>query len=160
MKIELTLPKYRDIVQRVALNENNDCSVLALSWATSVNYQTAHKALNTMGRRPGEGATVKQVIDAAWLMGWQYSNLQSRKMKTVAGVLAKRLDRALVIIRGHIFAIVDGVPFDSNPLDTTRHVVGVLTLYRKAPASLQPDCHPTERSSTERQKSRRAVNCS
>lgn len=42
--------------QRNLLKETNDCTVIALSVVTGMDYMSAHKAMEDVGRQPGKGA--------------------------------------------------------------------------------------------------------
>lgn len=141
MKIELTLPPYQDIVSRVSLNETNDCAVLALSRATWTSYVAAHAALKRCGRKDQEGTPVGVTMRAAELLGWFCESRWLKDDATVAYVLKQnrlRFHRLLVILDSHIFAVVGGAPYDSNPLDTQASVIGVLSLCRKAELAEHP----------------------
>ncbi len=105
--------------QSDALGENRDCAVIAVSIAARVDYKTAHEALALYGRRPRMGTR----FDSMTLPALEYLGLEVRKVadvkqpngsaytpKTISNKLKK--GHYLCRVRGHVFAVVNGVVCD------------------------------------------------
>lgn len=102
--------------------DDNDCGVRALEVALDITYQEAFEFLASQGRVPGDGMPMR----------WLYS--YERYKEPLFGFLikphrfgrrlrVKRRQQAfsegcwLVLVTGHIFAIKDGVVYDTLDLD-------------------------------------------
>lgn len=154
MILELTLPTYPNIVQRVAKKETNDCVVLALHWAAGISYDESHAIYKRLGRRHRKGVDVATTLAAIVMTGWfpktQGVRFIPRSVKSWLDY-GVGMGRVLVVLKDHIFAVVDGVPMDGNPLNTEEPVFGVIRLCHKATAGWEGLQCPAP-ASTERQK--------
>lgn len=75
----------RSSPDRLALRENNDCSVVALTVATDLPYKVVHAAFKKWGRRNRQGVCFSQVKDAAYELGYKLTRIQC-DAKTVMNV--------------------------------------------------------------------------
>lgn len=105
--------------QRLALNEENDCTVFALMNVLSVSYEEAHAELKRLGRKDGKG----------FPMGAHRTYL-GRTFRDIGAVYIRRgrlfhktantwaeenpTGRFILISSGHAFALVDGVLMDAS----------------------------------------------
>lgn len=126
---------YKACVKQQRLNnEDNDCSVKALSIVTNKPYAEAHAALKAQGRKNKRGATVHQILralrtlgfdvvnnvpedltDAAAVEEWLENSPQHKynvKTATTATNLPKEGRRFLCVTCNHIFAVTNGVVQD------------------------------------------------
>ena len=53
-----------------AYGEVNDCSVIALAIGCGVDYETAHQALEKLGRKDGRGVNLLTIEAAASALGY------------------------------------------------------------------------------------------
>lgn len=164
MILDLTLPSYPNIMQRVAKNETNDCAVLALHWAAGISYNEAHAIYDRLGRKQGEGATVWMTIEAVEKAGFKAKTTRMRFVPlAVADWIRNKMfgtGRVLVIIPDHVFAVVDGEVIDSVPLDTRTPVLGVIRLCRREPVLPTASGRYFAPALAARQKELHAANCS
>jgi hypothetical protein len=63
--------KYADLRGEANKGENNDCSVVALSIACGVDYQTAHDTLAALGRKEKRGVYMSVCHAAAKQLGFE-----------------------------------------------------------------------------------------
>lgn len=118
-----TIPKYLTPQGRVytdagkdaaGISDHNDCSVRALVAVSSQPYGIVHGIMTDLGRKRGRG------VHMNWIMG-PISDRLALKLSRLPGSctvlhLLRRYQtgKILVVIRGHAFAIVDGVIHDSG----------------------------------------------
>jgi len=115
-----------------SMGEHNDCSVKAVAMFCNVRYTVAHKALAEQGRKKGKGATPDRIktavnnitgktheyqypLDARQkALGW--SNSLGCDAKTPTTFVRKSPVKGgqLVIVRGHIIYMRDGVIHDHD----------------------------------------------
>ena len=123
--------KFVATMPRAIETEQRDCVVRAMTIATGRPYMEMHALLASKGRKSRRG-TPFAVIDAALtelglptltriepdyqLVGGGYFGRRSWRdhaRPTLARWMAEhRVGRYMVIIRGHAFAVVDGVQYD------------------------------------------------
>lgn len=113
------------------LSEKNDCIVHALSNATALNYDEAHKIAVAGGRRIGRGAHSALILKKAEeLTPFRFVKVVDATAAKIAKILSKPLpvtDGQMTLkaflrkypkgnfyaqMRGHAFAVVDGQPID------------------------------------------------
>lgn len=99
---------------RVAMNEANDCSVLALSMSCRTTYEAAHTALKIAGRRDRRGVYPEHIKHATKTLGFTLGPVirpkQANGSKYTPRTIAEQFPagRYLAYSRGHVFALVDG----------------------------------------------------
>lgn len=106
-------------------NETNDCAVRAMANAFGISYPRAHMAMKVAGRQDGKG-TFNDTIHAA--ITQEYDGKKAFPLERVGrnweGVGKRQVTigtfckfhphgRFYCIVKGHAFAIVDGVVQDS-----------------------------------------------
>ena len=107
---------------RISRNEKNDCSVVALTLATNVNYDVAHKALEKNGRQSRKGAYVYQIIAAVKDLGCQIQRVELKRKYTSRTIPSLcHSGTYLVNINQHIYTLKDGVVLDYTA--GRRHIV-------------------------------------
>lgn len=101
-----------------AHNENNDCTVKALTAATGLPYDDCHKALAKQGRKPRKGCHFHTVGKrAAADLGFLMETMDWRDYDAKTMISAER-DRKLakgryvLQVRRHVAALVDGKVID------------------------------------------------
>jgi len=101
-----------------AHNENNDCTVKALTAATGLTYDECHHALAKQGRKPRRGCNFHTMGKrAAKELGFLMEALDWRDYDAKTCISAER-DRKLakgryvLQVRGHVAALVDGKVVD------------------------------------------------
>ena len=99
----------------IALQENNDCTVKALSVVTGLSYGKVHAELKVQGRKNGKGCRRHQQFAAIEALTGKRpvlcEELTERLEGTTTKTLARKLNpnkRYLVYTRAHVSAIVDG----------------------------------------------------
>ena len=107
-------------------DEHNDCSVVALAIAAGWDYIDAHGAMWKAGRRRHKGATIRQSIQALEQAKVKHTVLDTNIMERMtkqAGLKTMTVNQFAkinnmkgtsyqIMIRGHIFAMIDGVVHD------------------------------------------------
>lgn len=110
--------------ERVARNEARDCTVRALAAVKDMQYDQAHAALAAAGREPRRGMSLEQLKPAyAAQGGGCYINRSDRP--TLASFLRDQpAGKYIVLVRGHVFALVDGVQIDMEKNGARKRVWG------------------------------------
>jgi len=100
--------------------EQNDCAVRAASLSLGISYEEAHQLMSTWGRPKDRGACLSTIVLA----------LRSRGVHLQRGgfSLAELRRRAptgwvFVIVRGHAFALYDGVVMDVEKQSPNTRVI-------------------------------------
>lgn len=106
------------------MQEHNDCTVRAIKNATGVPYRDAHSWAEKRGRKNGKGvyfgtwmqdvATLKEIV-----YGYRISCVLNPKYRNEMQTLNQcmhlmRKGRYIVLVKGHTFAVIDGVIHDSG----------------------------------------------
>ena len=118
--------------------ESKDCTVRALCNCLGVSYRTAHAIMQKhAGRKPNSGPQWNLYTNTMLSLGFKgtaYGSgatakyLQASKgFKGRAGITIAKLlptlpERAIIGIRGHVFAVVNGQILDSGPMNGSRRV--------------------------------------
>ena len=113
-----------------SIGEHNDCTVKAVAMFCNVRYMTAHKTLANLGRVKGRGTNmlyVKAAIES--LSGRQlvpsWDEIKGHRTPATYVKLTKG-KQALVVVRGHIIYMKDGVIHDHDGCNN-RRIQEVLT---------------------------------
>jgi len=113
-----------------SIGENNDCTVKALAMFCNVRYTVAHKALANMGRVKGKGTNMVYFRAAIYSLNGKAPEVSRDYIKghRTPNTYAKltKGKRALVVVRGHIIYMQDGVIHDHDQCNT-RRIEEVLT---------------------------------
>lgn len=110
--------KKRNEGTRAGFNERADCSVMATAIAARMPYEEAHTLLATAGRRKGKRFTTSLVLPHLEAKGYKVEAVENLKQKNGSAYTPKtignRLKRGyyMVWIKGHVFAVVNGVVED------------------------------------------------
>lgn len=99
-----------------AMPEKKDCTVRSFATARGVSYLEAHKALASLGRRPGKGFKFSLVAFKRPDL-FTRTQLPKGSRKRVRTLLRTTLSKGRYVlrIRGHVFAAVNGVAHDITP---------------------------------------------
>ncbi len=119
LRLEEPSDKHRGTGLRCK-RRRNDCTVVALAVALDIDYERALRTLKSYGfNRTG-------MVDSDMLAAleelnatYQYARLPSKAIGKVFASLPPK-GRFLVFIPRHVFAVVDGVIYDSFPSWTRR----------------------------------------
>lgn len=111
--------------------EDNDCTVRAISIAASIPYSTVHAVIAAAGRREGHSFPF-----VSWMCGQRklgsYGIRPCKEWigaKTINQLVAKNLPgRYIVRIRGHVFAMIDGVIHDNTLLGGKCRIINLWRL--------------------------------
>ncbi len=95
------------------LNEKLDCTVRATAAGLDVPYAAAHRLLKGAGRK--DRCRFPFQTQYSKLGFEQYPGLSRLRVKAALAALPAT-GRFLLLVRGHIFAVVDGVVHDNQPL--------------------------------------------
>jgi hypothetical protein len=102
--------------------EDNDCAVRALANAFGTSYTYAHDAMAAAGRKEGKGTSLAIIHD---LVTQEHGGKRGAKIERVGKGVGQRQvsiatfckfhphGRFYCIVRGHAFAVVDGVVHDA-----------------------------------------------
>ncbi len=97
-------------------HERRDCAVRAVAVAFQVTYSQAHSALEKFGRKPKHGTYFSEFIqsDACKSLGRKVELRADLSCHTLAGILpAMQKGHFIVKKAGHVFAVINGVIFDT-----------------------------------------------
>ena len=122
------------------LGDRNNCTVVATAKAEGLDYDYAHHLVSGLGRNFRKRFYTSRI---AKNRGWAYIPAVFRKYlhhyengavipRCSVGSLLKSgklsKGRYVVQVRGHVFAVVDGVSYDSGKLRPRQIVKGVYTV--------------------------------
>ena len=110
--------------ERVARNEARDCTVRALAAVKDMQYDQAHAALAAAGREPRRGMSLEQ-LKPAYLAAGGGGFIRRSDRPTLASFLRDQpAGKYIVLVRGHVFALVDGVQIDMEKNGARKRVWG------------------------------------
>lgn len=113
-----------------SMNENNDCSVKAVSIVCNVDYQVAHEALANNGRKNRRGAYTHDILKSVKDLGYKFERVNQADiirsypkahqiLKSITTHHPKRFNKVwadgetyLFFTSGHVAAVVDGTTHD------------------------------------------------
>ena len=118
---DMQTKKYRAL-QAISksMGENNDCSVKAVAMFCNVRYTVAHRTLAALGRKKGRGCTADAIKTACnALLETEHKWLEDElgcDGKTPNTFVRKSPVKGgqLVIVRGHVIYMKDGVIHDHD----------------------------------------------
>jgi hypothetical protein len=133
------------------IDEDKDCTVRALANAAGLPYNIAHRVLEKAGRKPKRGATLEVLTAAYKRMGFVTQSIHgstkqarylSQRIETSMPVqrgislqyMLPRINdgRYIVLVRGHVFAVVNGKVMDYGDNPAGCSVVAVYKLENQA----------------------------
>lgn len=93
------------------INEHNDCTVRAYAAVMNISYMQAHADLFVAGRRMRRGFKVVGFFNE------KFGKPQPRPHMTVVNYVKyiAHTGKWIILIRGHVFAVINGVIHDINP---------------------------------------------
>ena len=119
MQIKKTTYPERDL-----RNEANDCTVRALAAVTGIPYEQAHAALAAAGRKARRGMRIDLLKPVYAAHGAScYVNRGDRP--TLASFARQHgPGKYIVLVKGHVFALVDNVQIDMRDNGARKRVWG------------------------------------
>lgn len=108
------------------LDDRNDCGVRALAWAANIKYAEAHEAFRIhAGRKKGQGVYDHQIDEAIKGIAGE-GKIKIIEKKFIHQTINRFVDenpegRFYCVVRGHAFAIVNGIVYDNANRTTGRH---------------------------------------
>lgn len=108
------------------LRERRDCTVRATAVALDIPYAEAHAKMKALGRRDCRGVPYE-----AYISGLGMQRVADWKPRTTLykALGSLKSGRYVARMRGHVFAVVDGIVHDTA---TPRPGSRILAVYRKA----------------------------
>lgn len=110
---------YAEICKSRPSDRRNDCSVISVSIATGTDYDVTEKMLASMGRRYNKGSNVPMITAAARELSGDNSITFEHVRKPCGGKYTMKTignlypaGKHLVLVNGHVAAMVDGVIHD------------------------------------------------
>tara|TARA_R110002020_G_scaffold368536_4_gene580355 strand:+ start:369 stop:746 length:378 start_codon:yes stop_codon:yes gene_type:complete len=107
------------LAEKKAIQDTNDCTVIAVAIATGKTYKEAHEAFRLSGRRPKRGCTIWMVEKVLARLGFRVEKLKSWRGKTCATLLLPRQDNYIAFTVDHALAVKFGLLKDWT--DGRRH---------------------------------------
>jgi hypothetical protein len=111
----MTTAKYERIngVREEHYGDKDSCSVVAIAIACNVSFGKAQAAMSRAGRKPGNGASLDQMLDAITELGFM-ANIRYGvgKRPTLSKFVRDTEGAVLAVTKGHVSAIVDGIVHD------------------------------------------------
>lgn len=126
--------------------EAKDCTVRALACAKGISYDEAHAHMKAHGRVDRRGVQARPLYDAYAAAGFELTGIYGTtnkarfmqywfpNVKWHRGTSLKKLlpslskGRYIVGMRGHVFAVVDGVVMDYGYVPTGLYVTNIYKL--------------------------------
>lgn len=110
---------------REGLRDTNDCTVWSVKVLMGCSYKEAHQWCKDHGRKDGHGMYFQNILRAqnGEMFGKKLveMELSSYKYKTVQQVVNEHwMGKYFVFVRGHVFAMVDGVIHDARYFNRSR----------------------------------------
>jgi hypothetical protein len=123
------------LFQNERQNEHNDCAVRAVATLTCMNYQKVHEVFESNGRKNRKGTSTSIVLASAKELGLNLEPLFELSSICNPNGTVKRIDLKnyvknqntlnhfkqnhptgwyLLQIKGHMFALVDGIQYDNR----------------------------------------------
>lgn len=103
------------------LHEKDNCTVMALTCAASIDYKVAKARLADCGRMPRKGAPLNVTQAAYSLFSEGYVPMQ---MTVGAFIRRNPTGRFIVRIKGHVFAVIDGSISDFAYVSEYKNILG------------------------------------
>jgi hypothetical protein len=98
--------------------DKNDCTVRAYALASRMSYDAAHDRLERAGRKLGKSFPCHRLYTMEFGKPCPRPGMT---VKTFVQLAAK--GRFIILIRGHVFYVEDGVIFDMDPsYNVNRHI--------------------------------------
>jgi hypothetical protein len=116
--------------------ETRDCTVRAIALAADMPYADAHALLRQAGRRNGRKFPFRIFMRLCTTLGYYrvHDCTEVVKASTVGQFLKKNLPgRFMVLIRGHVFAVIDGTVRDKF-LAGARHRIKRIWFLERIPS--------------------------
>ena len=114
------------------LKDNGCCSVVSMATACNIPFEQAQALMASVGRKHGKGVSVAQIKNAYKKFNKRLSNhfdfrssldVQTKDLKTISQICREYSKGTYVLlVRGHILTIKNGVPQDWTKV-TSRHRV-------------------------------------
>lgn len=102
------------------LKEKNDCTVRVLAAVLCLDYRTAHGLLAKAGRKDGHGFRFRE--PEVFALGLEALPEYSCKTWRSVSKELPTLGSFVIRVRGHVFAVVDGVVHDTGAPVMSQHV--------------------------------------
>ena len=113
-----------------SIGEHNDCTVKAVAMYCNVRYMVAHKKMAELGRVKGRGTSMAKVTKAIGDLTGQSAAMSCEYIdghRTPATyVKLTKGKQALVVVRGHVIYMKDGVIHDHDQCNK-RRIEGVIS---------------------------------
>ncbi len=110
--------------------QKNDCTVRALANTTDIDYDDAYDLVKSRGRKSHRGGEFPKARSDDAALGWTFTwgsfpavKGQSR-MNPATFCEQFKTGRYIVRVAKHVFAIVDGVAYDTSPERPDRCIYG------------------------------------
>ena len=112
---------WKTKIASVSMGEKNDCTVIALSLATGISYQQAHRLMKLRGRQDGHGISASHrkaclpLNDAIECCGYKLIPAKSKYKTLVSLTKAIKTNKTLVVYSGgkkgpnHVTVYKDGL---------------------------------------------------
>lgn len=108
--------------EKKAIKEKNDCTVRALATALEIDYFQAYAMMLTVGRKGRKGSN--GLFEIMKIYGKNHPRPNMTVENFVRLVLSSCGGNWIVQVRGHVFAVVNGVIHDEYPeWNKNRHVI-------------------------------------
>ncbi len=127
---------YEDIKKESAFQTDRGCcSVISMATAMNIPFTNAQTYLQRSGRHVNKGASMTQIAIAYRLSGHELTTAEDyslEKRPTISQVCRKFSKGTFVLlIRGHILTIKNGVPQDWTKPNSRHHVIKVFTVEQR-----------------------------
>ena len=121
---------------RSEFNEYNDCSVIALAAVTTNSYEYVHGICAKHNRQHRQGMYNPDILAAVNTLGYDYFKVSCYNPKTNCRLTPKTVGTRytagnyLCFVKGHVFALVDGVVEDWTS-DRKHRIFAIYQVRRK-----------------------------
>jgi len=110
----MTTAKYERInaVRAEHYKDDDACSVIAIAIACNVSFGKAQAAMRRAGRKDSHGATLSAMRDAITELGFMCKSWDTSTRPTVAQFKKYVEGAVLVVTKGHVSCVLDGIVHD------------------------------------------------
>lgn len=150
--------EYKHLQPRpLGRSEANDCAVRALANSIGLPYDAAHAELKAAGRPDRKGTPWNVCRQVYAKHGANERSFGFRRPTVAAIVREHQQGRYIVAVRGHVFALVDGVALDTFEPKPRQRVMSIFRMPEPTPpaidfaaiaANLVPADYPCNRNAT------------
>tara|TARA_R100001463_G_scaffold2401_5_gene10161 strand:- start:2030 stop:2419 length:390 start_codon:yes stop_codon:yes gene_type:complete len=121
------------LAEKKAIQDTNDCTVIAVAIATGKSYKEVHEVFRLSGRKPKRGCTTWMVEKVLFRLGYHVEKLETWRGKTCATLSLPRQNNYIAFTTDHALAVKFGLIKDwtDGKRNRIKEVWEISAKYRK-----------------------------